>query len=176
LQSEIIQTGVRMADAGAQVDGEFVHSIVNDLISNLRVARQELRIPRDRVALGLGLSEITIVVWEAGRATPITVNFFRWAYALGYIVDIREISPMARPSDAESATGMRSAEYSLLWIARALRKARIETAVTQEALGIELGVSRWTVRMWESAQRTPLLPHLVQWCGSLNRRLVLTKS
>jgi DNA-binding XRE family transcriptional regulator len=164
-----------MPDSDARRGHETADTIINDLIVELRAARLERRIPRDRLAASLELAEITVATWEARRFTPITVNFFRWAHELGYVVDIREASSAARiaDTDEDSALGIRGAQYGLPRIVEALRKARIDAAVTQRALGSQLGVSRWTMGQWESAQRTPLLPHLVQWCEALNRRLVL---
>ena len=164
-----------MPDHPVRAEDGVADEIVNDLVSRLRATRQELRISRVRLAAGLEVSEFAVVSWETGRDIPIVVNFFRWAHELGYVVDIREASSDVRVADSDSSLGMRGAEYSLLWIVRALRKVRMETALSQRALSARLGVSLWTIGQWESAQRTPRLPHLVQWCGVLNRRLVLAR-
>lgn len=125
-----------------------------------------MRIRQLELATRLGVTEITLIEWEMRRDIPATGNFLRWAHELGYVVEIRKSSSGASPRGAAPSSE----------ISQTLRQARVESGLTQEELGTELGVSTWTVGMWESAQRTPRLVHLVAWCRRLDCHLALAKS
>ena len=149
---------------------------INGLIHILREGRRELRITQLDLATQLGVTEITVVEWETRRDTPATGNLFRWAHTLGYVVEIRELSSGKLLKDADSSPRARTVESRMRRIPRRLRQVRVERGLTQEELSVELDVSTWTVRMWESAQRTPRLVHLVAWCRILSCQLALVKA
>lgn len=54
-----------------------------------------------------------------------------------------------------------------------LRRARLGRERTQAGLGDQLGVSGWTVRMWETARRDPRVLHLLAWADALGCAVAL---
>ena len=154
--------------------GNTTVQAINGLIHILRDARRGRRVTQLDLAARLGVTEITVVEWETRRDFPATGNFFRWADELGYVVEVRESS--GELLKVGRVSRIRGAEARMARTQRLLRHARVARGLTQEELGAELGVSTWSVRMWESAQRTPRLIHLVEWCGILGCRLALAEA
>jgi transcriptional regulator with XRE-family HTH domain len=168
--------GRRMPEIAADAGHAGTAPAISGLIKILREARREQHITQLELSARLGVTEITVVEWETRRDIPATGNLFRWAHTLGYVVEIRESSSGKLLKDADSSSRARTVESRMRRIPRLLRQVRVERSLTQEELGAELDVSTWTVRMWESAQRTPRLVHLVAWCRILNCQLELSNA
>lgn len=166
---------VGMAGNAAGEGRDTTTPAINGLIHTLREARRGQRITQLDLAARLGVTEITVVEWETRRDIPATGNFFRWVDELGYVVEVRESSGESLKAPGR-VPRMRGVEARMTRTQRLLKHARIASGLTQEGLGTELGVSTWSVRMWESAQRTPRLVHLVHWCGVLGCQLELAKA
>jgi len=165
---------VRMPDNATGESREAAASI-SGLIQTLRETRRAGRITQLDLAARLGVTELTVVEWEARRDVPATGNLFRWAQALGYVVEVRESSSGETVGDPAPPSRTVSVESRMRRIPKLLRQKRVAVGLTQEELGVELSVSTWTIRMWESGQRTPRLAHLVAWCTILDCQLALTK-
>ena len=65
------------------------------------------------------------------------------------------------------------AERVLTRIVGALRSARLEAGLSQNALADSLPVRGRAVSEWETGAIEPTLGHLMQWSRELNRRLVI---
>lgn len=165
-----------MPENAAGESREAITPTINRLVRTLRETRRELRITQRDLAARLGVAEITVVEWEARRDLPATGNLFRWAQALGYVVEIRESSSGESLKEFDRPSKATTVEARMRRILRLLRQTRVAGGLTQEELGAKLGVSTWTVRMWESGQRTPRLGHLVAWCRVLNCIVALAKA
>lgn len=167
---------VRMPDNATGESREAATTAINSLVQILREARRAGRITQLDLAARLGVTELTIVEWEARRDVPATGNLFRWASVLGYVVEVRESSSGETLGDPDPPSRSVSVESRLRRISKLLRQTRVAGGFTQEELGAELSVSTWTIRMWESGQRTPRLAHLVAWCTILGCRLELARA
>ena len=154
---------------------EFAHAYISDLIVKLQAARLSLPLSQRRLSAQLGLTEFVVRRWETGVDLPFTGNFVRWARALDYRVNI--LVP-DRDLDTERPQPPESESFELdefRRIAATLRSARNDAGLTQKALGDILGISGWTMSMWELAQRQPRILHLIKWADALGCSLVLTK-
>lgn len=167
---------VRIPENTADEGREAATQVISGLIQTLREARRAGHITQLDLAGRLGVTELTVVEWEARRDVPATGNLFRWAQALGYVVELREASSGVALADPAALSRATSVDARLRRIPRLLRQTRVASGLTQEELGAELGVSTWTVRMWESGQRTPRLVRLVTWCMILNCRPALASA
>lgn len=167
---------VPLRDNAAGESREAATSAISDLIQTLRDARRAGRITQLDLAGRLGVAELTVVEWEARRDVPATGNLFRWAQALGYTVEVRQSSSGETLGDPDPPSRTVALEARLRRISRLLRRERVAEGLTQEELGTELGVSTWTIRMWESGQRTPRLVHFVTWCAVLDCRPTLVRT
>ena len=154
---------------------DAIQRTISDLVLMLREARRELRITQLNLATSLHVAETTVVDWEMRQFTPMTENLVRWAHELGYAVEIRDPSSGVALREPGSSS-VRSIEIQLEQIAQILKLTRLKTGLTQDELSIKLGVSSWTVRMWESAQRAPRLVHLVAWCAMLDCELAIVRA
>jgi DNA-binding XRE family transcriptional regulator len=164
-----------VAEIAVHPEAESVKQAISDLIQQLRDMRRELHMSQQELADRLELSHIAVGDWEAGRDTPMTANLFRTAHALGLLVDICDSTTGKRREETVAPARIRTTDSRIRRVLRMLREIRAERDVTQERLGSTLGVSEWTIGMWESARRTPRLPHFVAWCAALDCKLVLIK-
>src|ERR1051326_6433616 len=94
----------RMPDDAAGEGREAAAPVINGLIQTLREARRAARITQLDLAGRLGVTELTVVEWEARRDVPATGNLFRWAQALGYVVELRESSSGELLADRTSSS------------------------------------------------------------------------
>jgi len=163
---------VRMPESAAGGSHSAMEPAINALVQTLREARLSQRITQVDLAARLGVTEITVVEWETRRDVPATGNLFRWAYQLGYAVEVHQSTGEALKASG-SAARTRDVDTRMRRMQRMLKQVRMAGGLTQEELGSELGVSAWSIRMWESAQRTPRLAHLTAWCQVLDCQLVL---
>ena len=145
-----------------------------ELVAYLADTRRRQRVTQARLGEALGLTGVSIANWEGGRI-PSAGNFVQWADALGrrlVVVDgDRAVWSAARP--VPRLGGEAVYLYRLRVLALTLRNVRLEAGLTQEAVGERLGVSPWTVQMWENARRLPRMPRLADWCDALGCRLEL---
>jgi DNA-binding XRE family transcriptional regulator len=141
----------------------------------LREARRRLHLTQAALAEALGISTLAITNWEAGRDTPATGNFVRWAESLGFVVDIAD-----RPQHEDTARpvplkGEPFDAYRVRCMMLILGDMRRERDYTQEMVADLLGVSSWSIHMWETARRNPRLLRLIEWCSVLGCRLTLVR-
>lgn len=143
------------------------------LVARLAATREDRRLSQRSLGARLGMAEIVVGKWEHVADYPSLHSLVHWAAAL-------ELSPVvvrADGSEIEVTVIPRGREPLELFIARrvglTLRHMREEQRRTQGSLGGELGVSEWTVRMWESARRDPRVLHLLAWADALSCAVVL---
>lgn len=157
-------------------DVDSARDYLSGLILQLQAARQQRALSQRGLGARLGMAEIVVGKWENYADLPSAGSFVRWAHALDYTVNIvdrrrRPIAHRPTPRRLESFE-----DYEIRRIATALKQARIDADHTQESLGELLGVSEWTIRMWETARRQPRILHLIRWADALNCRVALTKN
>ncbi|HEV3170822.1 MAG TPA: helix-turn-helix transcriptional regulator [Actinocrinis sp.] len=138
--------------------------------AQLRAARRRLRVSQEVFGPALGVSALAIGSWETGKDTPGLCNFVRWCEALGYAVDVTGFSSdtvlVPRADELFDAFHIRR-------LMRALAEAREAKGLTQPQVGAALGVSGWSIHMWERAFRVPRLLRLIAWCPVVGCRLTI---
>lgn len=140
------------------------------LVAELRRARRALRVSQRALAGGLGVKELSVSSWERGVDTPAAGNFLSWADALGYTLRVEGFSLNAV---VVRHKGEPFEEFQLRRLMASLADAREAAGLTQEQVSDALGVSSWTVHMWETTNRVPRLLRLIAWCHVLGCRLAL---
>jgi transcriptional regulator with XRE-family HTH domain len=144
---------------------------LRELTGQLRAARRELRITQEALAVGLGVSVLALVNWENGKDVPSVEHLVRWAETLRFILVVdgaarSGLVPVPRAQESVQT-------FRIRCLATALAQAREQADLTQDQIGDRLGVSAWSVHMWETGRRTPRTLRLITWCGTVNRRLTL---
>jgi transcriptional regulator with XRE-family HTH domain len=147
---------------------------LSGLVRELAAARRQRGISQGALAARLELSQITVGDWEVERDTPLCGHFLLWACALGLAVVLTDESGRVRAVIKPPKRGRVSGERAYRLLAAALREVRENKEITQQQVADKLGVSQWTVRMWESAQRTPRLSNLAAWAEVLGCRVELS--
>ena len=144
------------------------------LVDELAGVRRRRQVTQAALGAPLGLSGMSIANWEGGRV-PSAWNFVRWAQALRLrLVVLDESGAVWAPSSpVPRASGEQTHLYRLRVLALTLRNVRLEAGMTQEQVAATLGVSTWSVQMWENARRLPRMPWLIEWCAVLGCRLEL---
>lgn len=145
-----------------------------ELAWQLAEERRWQGITQASLGAALGKSGVSIANWESGRV-PSVANFVRWADALGrrLVVVDREYAVWSPPRPVPRGGGEETHLYRLRVLALTLRQVRLEAGLTQEQVGQRLGVSGWTVQMWENSARLPRMGRLADWCGVLGCRIEL---
>jgi DNA-binding XRE family transcriptional regulator len=143
------------------------------LVADLRDARKRRRLTQVALGEAMDVSALAIGSWESGKDTPSTGNFLRLAESLGFVVDVAD--RMQRPDTARPVLlrGESLEAYRMRCMMLVLADARRRRDYTQEMVGDRLGVSAWTIHMWETAHRNPRLLRLIEWCAVLDCRLTL---
>jgi DNA-binding XRE family transcriptional regulator len=143
------------------------------LVAHLRDARKRRRLTQVALGEAMEVSALAIGSWESGKDTPSTGNFLRLAESLGFVVNVTD--RMQRPDAARPVPlrGESLESYRLRCIMLVLADARRRRDYTQEMVGDRLGVSAWTIHMWETTHRNPRLLRLIEWCAVLDCRLTL---
>jgi DNA-binding XRE family transcriptional regulator len=117
------------------------------------------------------VSALAVSAWETGKDTPALGNFLRWAEALGHTVAVAGApagGDMPVPGRGEPLE-----QYLIRCLTAALAGARQRLDWSQEMVGDAIGVSAWTVHMWESGHRVPRLARVVSWCQYLGCELTV---
>jgi transcriptional regulator with XRE-family HTH domain len=147
-----------------------------ELFAQLAAVRRRQGSTQAQVGAALGLTGVSIANWEGGRV-PSAGNFVLWAEALSQrlvVVDgVGAVWTASRP--VPRLGGEETHLYRLRVLALTLRNVRESSGALQPEVGARLGVSGWTVQMWENARRVPRLPRLVTWCDVLGCRLELRR-
>jgi DNA-binding XRE family transcriptional regulator len=143
-----------------------------DAAAVLRSARRQHRLTQEELGTGLGVAPLAVTNWEGGKDTPALGNLVRWAEAVGFSLRVDGAPPgsVVVPRRDEPLE-----QFHVRRVAGALADARRAADRTQEMVGGAVGVSAWTIHMWETHRRIPRLPRLIAWCGSLRCELVLAK-
>ena len=145
------------------------------LVAQLAAARQRQGCSQRGLGARLGMAEIVVGKWEQQADCPSLSAFVCWAGALG----LTPVIVRANGAVPSVTVIPRNQELLERFIARriglTLRQAREARGRTQEELGETLGVSEWTVRMWETARRDPRVPHLLAWANTLGCHVKLAK-
>jgi len=150
-----------------------VADLVAVLVDELTRARRGQDATRVAVAAVIGVTPAAVAGWEHGRDLPSAWNFILWARALGFTVVVVDETGAVHAARLVPHRAEPPGEYRMRCIARVLRDVRQEADLTQGQIGERLGVSVWTIQMWEGAQRVPRLVRLFEWCGVLGCRLEL---
>lgn len=142
------------------------------LCADLRRARRGLRLSQEELAAGLGVSALAVGSWETGKDMPSAGNFVRWADAVGYVVKVEgaALEVVLVPRRGEPFD-----QFQLRRLMTELAGARERMDWTQEMVGAALGVSAWSVHMWETAHRVPRVLRLVAWCQVVHCRLIVVR-
>lgn len=142
------------------------------LVEQLARARRQQGVTQVDVAAAIGVTTAAVCGWEAHRDWPSPGSLCLWAMALGRSVRVvddasgRWLSVSVAPRAGEAPQW-----YWLRCTVRTLRDVRREAGLTQAQVGELLGVSGWSVQMWENSRRVPALSRLLEWCGVLGCRL-----
>jgi DNA-binding XRE family transcriptional regulator len=131
-----------------------------------------LRLSQAGLADGLGVSALAVSSWETGKDNPSVGNFVRWADAVGYAV-----AAEGAPSQGVSVPrrGEPFDQFLLRRLTTGLAGARERMDWSQEMVGDALGVSSWSVHMWETAHRVPRVLRLIAWCHVVHCQLILVR-
>lgn len=140
------------------------------LTAQLKRARRECRLTQQALADGLDVSALAIGSWESGKDTPALGNFLRWAETLGYSVTVTG-APTGRVLVPRRGEPLE--QFRIRCLMAALTGARERLDWTQDMVGDAIGVSAWSVHMWETAHRVPRLARLIAWCHALGCDLTL---
>lgn len=146
---------------------------ITDLVARLVEARRRQGATQLDVAEALGLTPMSVSGWEQGEDAPTPAHLIRWARALGCTVRVVDQSGCwlwARPAPSVGET---PEEYWIRCTILILRETRQEAGLLQRHIAERIGVSEWTVQMWENGRRLPLLRALTDWCAALGCRLEL---
>jgi transcriptional regulator with XRE-family HTH domain len=145
-----------------------------ELFAQLAAVRRRRGSTQAQVGAVLGLTGVSIANWEGGRI-PSAGNFVLWAEALSQRLAVVDGAGAVRtpPRPVPQVDGEKTHLYRLRVLALTLRNVREFSGALQPEVGALLGVSGWTVQMWENGRRVPRLPRLVTWCEVLGCRLEL---
>jgi DNA-binding transcriptional regulator YiaG len=146
-----------------------------ELLEKLRRTRQ-----RSGSLTQQGLAEVlkvrtgSVQDWELGRDSPTMIHLIRWVRVLGFhlVVDDR-LGPAEHPPRAIPGDGFTWEMLEIARLATALAQARKRRGIRQANLAAQLGVSRWSITRWESAQGHPRPIGLVAWARALECRIRL---
>jgi transcriptional regulator with XRE-family HTH domain len=158
------------AESPAQPTARTPQAQLELIIAQLKTARRARRLTQQALADGLGVSALAVGAWETGKDTPALGNFLRWAEALGHTVTVTgaPTGDVLVPLRGESLE-----QFHLRRLMTALAGARERSNWSQEMVGDAIGVSAWTVHMWETGHRIPRLARLIEWCRALDCELTL---
>lgn len=159
--------GVPRKGAGV---GEDPAVVLRALVAQLRAARRGLRLTQEGLGGALGVSALAVGSWETGKDVAGLSNLVRWAQAVGFTVGVEGAAPkvVLVPGRDEPWS-----DFHIRCLMGALAGARERAYCSQEMVGDAVGVSAWTVHMWETAHRVPRVPRLITWCQYLSVGIVL---
>jgi DNA-binding XRE family transcriptional regulator len=132
-----------------------------------------VRLTQYDLGAALDVSPLAIGSWEQGKDVPTTGNFLRWAEALGFIADVGDRPWLLCPAQPAPLKGEPVEAYRTRRLMLTLADMRRERYYSQEMVADRLGVSAWTVHMWETNHRNPRLLRLIDWCAVFDSRLTL---
>jgi DNA-binding XRE family transcriptional regulator len=113
---------------------------------------------------------LAVGAWETGKDTPALGNFLRWAETLGLTAAVTGAPTGDTPVPRR---GEPLEQFRIRCLTSALAGAREHSNWSQEMVGDALGVSTWTVHMWETGHRVPRTLRLIEWCHALGCELTL---
>lgn len=144
------------------------------LVEQLHVARERLGFSQRGLGGRLEMAEIVVGKWENYADLPSLNSFIRWSRALGLQPIVVNARGGGRPAaDPPPRSGEEIDDLIARRLAAALKYVRCTKNLTQQEAGGQLGVSEWTVRMWETYRRPPRVGHLLAWSGVLGCRIRL---
>lgn len=120
------------------------------------------------------MAEIVVGKWENYADLPSLNSFIRWSHALKLqpiVVNARGGVHVA--ADPSQRPGEEIDDFTARRMAAALKHMRCTKNLTQQEVGDRMGLSEWTVRMWETYRRPPRIGHLLAWSGALGCRIRL---
>jgi DNA-binding XRE family transcriptional regulator len=144
--------------------------VLQGLVTELRAARRGLRLTQKELGDALGVSGLAIGSWETGKDVAGLGNLVRWARAVGFTVGVDGAASRAVLVPRRDEQW---ADFHIRCLMVALAGAREGLYRSQEMVGDAVGVTAWTVHMWETAHRVPRVLRLITWCQYLDVRLVL---
>lgn len=143
------------------------------LVERLAAARVSCGLSQRGLGARLGMAEIVVGKWELCADRPSVGVLIRWAFELGYELAVVGAGGAVRTA-LVVPRGMEPLEqFDYRRIALTLKDARCELRWVQDEVGARLGVSEWTVRMWECARRRPRVLHLLAWADVVGCRVRL---
>lgn len=104
----------------------------NTLGEKIKKRRQELRMYQPQLAKQLGVSEATVSNWETNKAVP---KIYQWRQ----LIEFLGFYPFPEEDTLSSQ----------------IKKYRLVRGLTQEALGVLVGVDGTTVCGWEKEENQP---------------------
>lgn len=156
------------------VAGFDADAALGELVERLAEARVTRGLSQRALGTRLGMAEIVVGRWELRAERPSVGSLVRWVFELGFglvVVRLDGSVPVATVVPREREPVERFVARRMVLT---LRRERWERRWSQEQVGQRLGVSEWTVRMWESSRRDPRVTHLLAWADTLDCRIRLT--
>lgn len=153
-------------------EAEIVESL-GVMVARLRAARGRVGLTQEQLAAALCISVWTLRAWELRRQYPSMLGMIRWCGAVGFRLIVVGASGVERHPEREVVKVDGSEQSEMRRLAAVLREVREQCEITQAALAARLGVSRSSLKGWESGAGHPRPLGLLRWARSLGCQVIL---
>jgi transcriptional regulator with XRE-family HTH domain len=147
--------------------GETARAEAARWVAEVRAARLQSGWPRSRLATALGVEAATVRSWEAGRRIPTLPNLIIFGHEFGMRLVIIGRDGRAVPARTPPVADEPLAHQEIRGLVAALRGERRRRELSQDALAAEVGVSTWSLTMFERGKLHSRPAVLAAWSAAL---------
>jgi transcriptional regulator with XRE-family HTH domain len=143
------------------------------IIEDLRSARKAAGLAQNDLAAGLPVRGRAVSEWETGAVDPTLDHLMLWSRELGLRLVVIGADGEPRTGPVRRQAGESWEVYERRRLAVPLRNRRLALGLTQDELGLLVGVSRDSVQRWELVRVPPRPIAQIVWAQRLKYSLAL---